>query len=154
MAQEDFKDDYERTHKTLDGEEYNSDKRIPPENIPTQNFILTHSYGNMAVRGYLCSEQFPETAPNSLEILDFIGSGIQNNQWQITREDYQNRFVNNSFYQDDVTKVIDRWGRTQTGVLDLAEGQNILTFKLANKVGMSNNQFLRIIKSSTPMQVC
>ncbi|HCY37908.1 MAG TPA: hypothetical protein DHV24_12305, partial [Candidatus Margulisbacteria bacterium] len=49
---------------------------------------------------------------------------------------------------------VDRWGRTQTEVLDLAEGQNILTYKLANKVGMANRYFLRIIKSSTPMQVC
>ena len=107
MAQEDFKNSYElNTAIALDGIYYSKSNPINISNIPTQNFILTHSYGNMAVRGYLCSGQFPERAPNSLEIVDFVGSGLQNNQWQIEPNDYQDRFVKNSFYQDDVTKVI------------------------------------------------
>lgn len=45
----------------------------------------------------------------------------------------------------------DEWGNLVLPDLAIAEGQNILVFKTTNKVGRTNTQYLRIIRSSTPL---
>ena len=45
------------------------------------------------------------------------------------------------------------WGIFDIPTLSVAEGQNILAFRVCNKIGLTNNQYIRIIRSSTPLLV-
>ncbi|MDC0977652.1 hypothetical protein OAR19_00175 [bacterium] len=48
-------------------------------------------------------------------------------------------------------QVVDKWGNFEIENLLVAEGQNILSFRVTNKTGKTNAQFVRIIRSSTPL---
>jgi flagellar hook assembly protein FlgD len=50
-----------------------------------------------------------------------------------------------------VQVLANRDGSFAMPILTVAEGQNILTFRVTNKLGRSNNQFVRIIRSSSPL---
>jgi len=110
-AKLDYKNYYEATPIELDGKTYSKDfveKRLPTANIPSEVFFITHSYGNAAVRGYLCSGGFPRGGKNDVYTSPLLPNQAVNiyTGTEITDPDYQNRFVNNIFYQDDVTKVV------------------------------------------------
>jgi flagellar hook assembly protein FlgD len=46
---------------------------------------------------------------------------------------------------------MDNWGNYVISGLNLAEGQNVIAFKLTNKVGQTSNQIIKIIQNSIPM---
>ncbi|MDR1114449.1 MAG: alpha/beta fold hydrolase, partial [Candidatus Margulisbacteria bacterium] len=46
---------------------------------------------------------------------------------------------------------VDKWGVVTLPDFSVAEGQNIITFRAVNRVGQTTEQFLRIIRSSTPL---
>ncbi len=50
-----------------------------------------------------------------------------------------------------ITKAVDRDGVFSIENLRVAEGQNILALKVTNMVGRSRTQFIRIIRSSSPL---
>ncbi|MDR2429003.1 MAG: hypothetical protein LBD62_04280, partial [Candidatus Margulisbacteria bacterium] len=46
---------------------------------------------------------------------------------------------------------VDKWGAVTLPDFSVAEGQNIIAFRAVNRVGRTAEQFLRIIRSSTPL---
>lgn len=47
--------------------------------------------------------------------------------------------------------TVDEWGRFLLVELPIAEGQNIISFRVTNKLGVSNSQFMRVIRSTSPL---
>ncbi|HCT85670.1 MAG TPA: hypothetical protein DF296_10790, partial [Candidatus Margulisbacteria bacterium] len=136
QATADYKAYYEKNELSLDGVKYSNAKTLPSANIPTHNFVFTHSYGNFAVRGYLASGGFtaggkrtdgtpwdPLKADGELhkianekarsvsggEILDaleHVEEWVKDRTLQISEDDYKKNFVEKSFYKDDIDKVV------------------------------------------------
>ncbi|MDR1998161.1 MAG: hypothetical protein LBQ83_07565 [Candidatus Margulisbacteria bacterium] len=50
-----------------------------------------------------------------------------------------------------VSVPVDKWGAVALPDFSVAEGQNIITFRLTNQLGQTAQQYLRIIRSSTPL---
>ncbi|MDR1453829.1 MAG: alpha/beta fold hydrolase [Candidatus Margulisbacteria bacterium] len=49
------------------------------------------------------------------------------------------------------TAPVDKWGAVTLPDFSVAEGQNIIAFRAVNRLGQTTEQFLRIIRSSTPL---